>query len=147
MIRGAVAGAAAAAVWAAAEPGVARLVRPPAGYSDVRLLGALLTGGGRRWRAAGLGAHVVNGALFGAAFARVGAQGWRQGLAAAQAENLALWPVMALLDRIHPDRRSGAWPPLAGHRRVFAYELAVHALFGVVLGVLSGRSPRSERPR
>jgi hypothetical protein len=147
VIRGAVAGATAAAAWAAAEPGIARLVRPPAGYSDIRLLGALVTRDGRRWRAVGLGAHLVNGALFGAAFARAGARGWRQGLVAAQAENVVLWPVMALLDRIHPDRRSGAWPPLAGNRRVFAYEAAVHALFGVVLGALSGRSPRPGRPR
>jgi hypothetical protein len=78
----------------------------------------------------------VNGALFGAAFARAGAQGWRRGLAAAQAENVALWPVMILLDRVHPDRRSGAWPPLARNGRVFAYEVAVHALFGAVLGYL-----------
>lgn len=143
MLRGALAGATAAAVWAAAEPGVARLVRPPAGYSDVRLLGAVLTGNGRRWRAAGLAAHLVNGALFGAAFARAGAHGWRQGLAAAQAENLVLWPAMALFDRVHPDCRSGAWPPLAGHRRVFAYEVAVHALFGVTLGALAGSGQRS----
>lgn len=134
----------AAAVWAAAEPGVARLVGPPAGYSDVRLLGALLTGDGKRWRAAGLAAHFVNGALFGAAFARLGARGWRQGLLAAQAENVVLWPCMTLLDRIHPDRRSGAWPGLAGNRRVFAYEVAVHALFGVTLGALSGRAQRSK---
>jgi hypothetical protein len=144
VLRGALAGAAAAAVWAAAEPGVARLVGPPAGYSDLRLLGALLTGDGQRWRAVGLAAHLGNGALFGAAFARLGARGWRQGLAAAQAENVVLWPCMALLDHIHPDRRSGAWPGLAGHRRVFAYEVAVHALFGVTLGVLCGRAQRSK---
>ena len=144
MIRGALAGAAAAAVWAAAEPGVARLVGPPAGYSDLRLLGALLTGDGQRWRAAGLAAHLVNGALFGAAFAGLGARGWRHGLAAAQAENLVLWPCMAILDNVHPDRRSGAWPRLAGNRRVFAYEVAVHALFGVTLGVLGGRAQRSK---
>jgi len=143
VIRGAVAGVAAAAAWAAAEPAVARLVRPPAGYSDVRLLGALLTGDGKRWRAAGLAAHLANGALFGAAFARAGAHGWLQGLAAAQAENLVLWPGMAVFDRVHPDRRSGAWPPLAGNRRVFAYEVAVHGLFGVVLGALAGRLQRS----
>jgi hypothetical protein len=143
VLRGALAGAVAAAVWAAAEPGMARLVGPPAGYSDVRLLGALLTGGGRRWRAAGLAAHVVNGALFGAAFAASGGRGWRRGLVAAQAENLALWPAMAVLDRIHPDRRNGAWPPLAGHPRVFVYEVGVHALFGVALGALSGAAQRS----
>lgn len=128
---------AAAAAWAAVEPAAARIVSPPAGYSDVRLLGGLFTRDGEGWRAVGLGAHLANGALFGAVFARAGGRGWKQGLAAAQAENLVLWPGMALADRIHPDRRSGAWPPLATNGRVFAYEATVHAVFGVVLGVLS----------
>jgi hypothetical protein len=136
VIHGALAEAAAAALWAAAEPGVGRLVGPPAGYSDVRLLGGLLTRGGTSWRAAGVAAHLVNGALFGAAFARAGGRGWRRGLAAAQAENVLLWPVMAVVDRVHPDRRSGAWPRLLGNGRVFAYEVAVHALFGAALGLL-----------
>jgi hypothetical protein len=133
---------AAAAVWAAAEPLAARAFRPPTGYSDVRMLGGLLTRGSG-WRAAGLCAHVMNGAVFGAVFARAGGQGWRQGLAAAQAENLLLWPGMAVVDRLHPDRRSGSWPPLATNTRVFGYEVAVHALFGVVLGALSGPAQRS----
>ena len=132
----------AAAAWAAAEPLAARTVRPPAGYSDVRMLGGLLTRGSR-WRAVGLGAHLVNGALFGAAFARAGGRGRRQGLAAAQAENLLLWPAMAVVDRLHPDRRSGTWPPLLTNARVFAYEVSMHALFGVVLGALAGPGQRS----
>jgi hypothetical protein len=136
VIRGALAGMVAAATWAAAGPAVARLAGTPAGYSDVGLLGGLLTEGGVRQRAAGLATHLVNGAVFGAVFTRAGGRGWKQGLAAAQVENLALWPGMALVDRIHPLRRSGAWPPLAGNGRVFAYEAAVHALFGVVLGAL-----------
>jgi hypothetical protein len=133
---------AAAAVWAAAEPLAAKAFRPPAGYSDVRMLGGLLTRGSR-WRAAGLGVHVVNGALFGAAFARAGGRGWRQGLAAAQVENALLWPGMAVVDRLHPDRRAGVWPPLVTNGRVFGYEVAVHALFGVVLGALAGPGQRS----
>ena len=136
------AGLAAAAAWAAAEPLAAKVFRPPAGYSDVRMLGGLLTRGSR-WRAVGLGAHLVNGALFGAAFARAGGRGWRQGLAAAQAENLLLWPAMAVVDSLHPDRRSGTWPPLLTNARVFGYEVAVHALFGVVLGALVGPGQRS----
>lgn len=132
----------AAAVWAAAEPLAARVFRPPAGYSDVRLLGGLLTRGSA-WRALGCGAHLVNGAIFGAAFAGAGGQGWRQGLAAAQVENVVLWPGMAVADRLHPDRRSGTWPPLLTSPRVFAYEAAVHALFGVVLGALAGPTQRS----
>ena len=126
----------AAAAWAAVEPAAARLFRTPAGYSDVRLLGALVTRDGARWRSAGLAVHLVNGASFGALFGAAGGRGWRQGLTAAQAENLALWPGMAVIDRLHPDRRSGAWAPLLTNGRVFAYEAAVHALFGVVLGAL-----------
>lgn len=144
MLRGAFAGAAAAAVWAAAEPAVARLVGTPRGYSDVRLLGGLVTRDRERWRAAGLAVHLANGAVFGAGFRRLGGHGWKQGLLAAQAENAALWPALAALDRLHPDRRSGAWPELVSSRRVFAYECAVHALFGVVLGALAG-SPQSLR--
>jgi len=133
MVRGAVAGAMAAAVWVAAEPLGQRVFRTP--YSDVRLLGALLTAGGP-WRRVGMAAHLVNGALFGAIFGRMGGAGWRQGLVVAEVENLVLWPAMALIDRIHPDRRSGSWPPLVSNSRVFAYEATMHALFGVVLGLL-----------
>ncbi len=129
---------AAAAAWAAAEPLARRLFRTP--YSDVRLLGAMVTRG-PLWRPAGVATHLANGALFGAAFAQLGGGGWKRGLAAAEAENLVLWPAMALVDRLHPDRRSGAWPPLSRNARVFAYEVALHALFGAVLGVLTRRRP------
>ncbi len=127
----------AAAAWAAAEPATARLFRTPVGYSDVRLLGALITRGGRSWRTAGLGAHLANGAAFGVVFTGLGGRGWKQGLAAAQVENLALWPALTVVDRLHPDRRSGAWPPLVTNGRVFAYEAVLHALFGIVLGALA----------
>jgi len=132
-VRGAVAGAVAAAVWVAAEPLGQRIFRTP--YSDVRLLGALLNARAP-WRRVGIAAHLVNGALFGALFRRMGGAGWRQGLVVAEVENLVLWPAMALIDRIHPDRRSGSWPPLVSNPRVFAYEATMHALFGVVLGLL-----------
>ena len=123
-------------MWAAAEPAAARVFGTPARYSDVRLLGALLTFDGARWREAGLAAHLVNGAVFGALFETTGGRGWKQGVALAQVENLTLWPGMAVIDRIHPDRRSGAWPRLVTSPRVFAYEAAVHALFGATLGLL-----------
>jgi hypothetical protein len=135
MLRGALAGIAAAAAWAAVEPLASRLLRPPPGYSDVRLLGAVVTES-PAWRPVGVALHLGNGALFGAAFERVGGRGVAQGLLAAQAENLALWPGMAIVDRLHPDRKSGVWPPLLANGRVFAYEAAVHAVFGVVLGAL-----------
>ena len=131
--RGVFAGIAAAAAWAAAEPLVGRLLATP--YRDLRLLGAAVTSG-PLWRPAGLALHLVNGAAFGFAFERLGGRGWKQGVLAAQAENLVLWPGMALVDRVHRDRKSGTWPPLVRNGRVFAHEVAVHALFGVILGAL-----------
>lgn len=136
MSRGAVAGVIAAVVWAAAEPALGRALRTP--YSDVRLLGRLVTRG-PLWRPAGVAVHLANGAVFGAAFERLGGGGWKRGVLAAELENVVLWPGMAVVDRIHPDRRSGAWPPLAANPRVVAYELATHAIFGVVLGALLAR--------
>ena len=133
MAGGAVAGVVAAAVWVAAEPLGQRVFRTP--YSIVRLLGALLTARAP-WRRVGMAVHLANGAFFGAIFGRMGGGGWRQGLVLAEVENLVLWPAMAIVDRIHPDRRSGSWPPLVSNPRVFAYEVTMHALFGVVLGLL-----------
>jgi hypothetical protein len=132
MRRGALAGAAAAAAWAAAEPTARRLFGTS--YSDVRLLGRVVSR--RRWRPAGLALHVTNGAAFGAAFDAIGGRGIRAGMVAAQVENVVLWPGMALVDRFHPDRRTDAWPPLFGNGRVFAQEVAMHAVFGAVLGAL-----------
>ena len=134
MGRGIVPGMAAAAVWAAAEPLVGRALGIP-WYSDVRLVGRTLTSGSR-WRPLGIAIHLANGAMFGAAFARLGGRGWKQGVLAAEAESVLLWPGMAVLDRIHHDRRSGEWPALFGNGRVFAYEVVVHALFGAMLGAL-----------
>jgi hypothetical protein len=131
---------AAAAAWAAVEPSAGRLAGT--GYTDVRLLGRLVTRG-RRWRLAGVAAHLVNGALFGVVFEKLGMRGWKQGLLAAELENIVLWPGMAVIDRVHPDRRDGRWPPLFLSGRVFAQEAAVHALFGLVLGLLLADEVRS----
>ena len=91
--------------------------------------------------------HLANGAIAGIAFQRLGLRGWKQGVAAALVENAVLWPGMAVVDRIHPDRRSGAWPPLLGNGRVFVQEIAVHALFGAVLGALLRDEPRRRGER
>lgn len=135
-MRGAVAGAVAAAAWAATDPLLRRLAGTP--YSDVRLLGRLATRG-RGWPVAGLAIHMVNGAIFGATFERLGLRGVKAGVIAAEAENTVLWPTMAIADRIHPDRREGTWPRLVSSPRVAAHEVAGHAIFGSVLGALVKR--------
>ena len=136
-VRAAAAGAAAAAAWALVDEPANRLFRSTP-YSDARLLGGFVTRG--PWqRPLGVGLHVVNGAAFGLAFERVGGRGVRQALVAAGIETVATWPLLAAIDRVHPDRRSGRLPPLASNGRLFAEQVAVHALFGLVLGVLTRR--------
>jgi hypothetical protein len=134
-MRGAVAGALTAAAWAAIEPALGRLYDVP--FSDVKLLGRAATRG-QLWPVVGVAMHMGNGAVFGWVFERVGLRGARRGLLAAEVENLVLWPGMALVDRFHPDRRSGAWPKLATSPRAFAYEATTHGFFGAVLGALVG---------
>jgi hypothetical protein len=129
------AGAAAALMWAAAEPAARRFFRTP--YSDLGLLVGLT--GPRVPRA--LAVHVANGAVFGALLARFGGGGVRRAVLAAEAENLTLWPAMAVVERVHPRCRDGTWPPLFLNTRVFAYEAVMHALFGVVLGSLLRQEP------
>ena len=138
-MRGALAGATAAAAWIAAEPVARRLLGTP--FTDVRALGRPVSR--RHWRAAGNAIHLANGAAAGLAFERLGLRGWRTGVAVFQAEHLATWPLMVAVDRWHPDRRSGAWPPLLPNGRVFVQEALVHAVFGLVLGLLLPRRPEN----
>jgi len=129
------AGITAAAAWAAAEPAARRVFGTS--YSDVRLLGRPVSR--RHWRSAGIALHLANGAAAGVVFNRLGLGGWKAGVVAAQIENAALWPGMVVVDRFHPDRRSGYWPRLLLNPRVFAQEATVHAVFGAVLGLLLPR--------
>jgi hypothetical protein len=133
-MTGARAGMAAALIWGLSDP----VLRAVAGteYSDVRLLGRAVTRS-RAWPAVGLAMHVANGAVFGVVFSRAGLRGVKQGVVAAELENLVLWPGFAVVDRVHPDRRDGTWPRLLTNRRVAVYAVAGHALFGAVLGGLS----------
>jgi hypothetical protein len=138
-VRAAVAGAVAAGAWAAVEPA---LREATGGYhSQVRLVGGVVAPDGP-WREVGLAIHLANGAMFGVAFAWFGLGGVGQGILAAEAENTLLWPLVGVLDRIHPDVRSGEWPPLARNPNAFAQEVLGHAVFGAVMGALSPRRPR-----
>ncbi len=135
-LRVALAGAAAAGVWVAVEPAIRRMTGGR--HGQVRLLGGLVAPRGP-WREIGLGMHLANGAAFGLAFDRLGLRGAGRGAFAAEAENALLWPLVGVIDRIHPDVRSGAWPPLATNGSEFAQEALGHAVFGVVMGALIPR--------
>jgi hypothetical protein len=136
--RGALAGAVAAGVWAAQSPLDQRVFGVP--YLDEELLGKAVTRG-PGWRPLGAALHVLNGALFGAAYANVAPAiplpAWARGPAAGLAEHLATWPLTLLIDEHHPAR--GEMPRLAGNGRAFAQATWRHLLFGFVLGELERR--------
>ena len=136
--RGALAGAVAAAVWAAQQP----LDKHVFGvdYDDRDVLGLAVTRG-RAARPLGWALHAANGALFGAVYAsvapRVPLPSWARGPAAGLLEHAATWPLTAALPRLHPagDRLPRLW----GSGPALAQATWRHLLFGVVLGELERR--------
>jgi hypothetical protein len=134
----AAAGAAAATVWGLLEPLDRRLFR--CDYSDVALLGKLLTRG-PAWRPLGFAWHAANGALFGLAFdatrRSVAIPPRRLALGLALLENVSLYPLGAVVDRVHPARGEEGVPQLWWNPRAFAQATVRHALFGYVLGRLA----------
>ena len=137
-VRGAVAGAGAAGVWAAQQPLDKRLFGVD--YDDTELLGKAITRG-PAWSVVGALMHIGNGAALGAAYAglahRLPVPSWSRGPIVALAEHLATWPLTLAIDRVHPARDE--LPRLAGSRRAFAQATWRHLLFGVVMGELERR--------
>jgi hypothetical protein len=137
-LNGAFAGTAAAAAWAAQQPLDKRVFGSR--YDDVELLGKLVTRG-PAWPAAGLGLHLLNGAIFGAVYALarplVPGPPIVAGVGAAMAEHFGFWPLGALIDRHHPARSE--LEPLTNNRRAFGQAAWRHLLFGVVLAELERR--------
>ena len=137
-VRGALAGAVAAGVYAASEPVDKRLFGVD--YEDTALLGKLATSG-PAWRPIGVAMHLFNGAVFGAVYARLAPSlplpSWARGPAAAMAEGAATWPLTAFVGRLHP--AAADFPPLFSNPRAIAASAWRHALFGVVLGELERR--------
>jgi hypothetical protein len=135
--RSAAAGAVAAAVWALQEPLDKRVFGYD--YSDVAMLGKLVTRGPGWWRA-GFAVHVANGALFGLAYEearrQLDVQPRRLAVVMALGEHTVLFSLGALVDRYHPARGEPGLPRLMTGR-AFVQATWRHALFGWVLGRLA----------
>ncbi len=137
-LRGALAGAVAASVWAAQQPLDRRVFGVP--YDDAELLGRWVTPSGP-WQPIGLAMHLGNGALFGALYANVAPSlpvpPVLRGPAAGLVEHLLTWPGTAVIQRVHPARSD--LPTLWGSSRAFAQATWRHLLFGAVLGEVERR--------
>jgi len=145
-LRGALAGAVAAGVWAAQQPLDKQAF--DFGYDDTELLGKLVTRG-PAWPVVGTAMHVANGATFGALYANVAPRlplpSWARGPAAALAEHLAFFPLAFASDRLHPARDElASFSSAPG--RAFAQAAWRHLVFGVVLGELERRLNAPDEP-
>lgn len=141
--RGAVAGLAGGAAFSLVMSIDQRLSGCPA--DDYRML-ADFGPFARWWPVVGRLVHAVNSVAVGVTYSaiehRLRGPGWLRGLTFAMAENAILWPVILLIDKVHPAVRSGALPrynqPIPA-----ALEIVRHIAYGVVLGAVYGRlSPR-----
>jgi hypothetical protein len=134
-LRGGVAGAVATVVMTLEQPLDKRLFDSE--YDDVEILGKLVTRGDY-WRPIGFALHVQNGAIFGAAYARLKpsrpGSAVLRGLKVGLIEHVAAWPLTAVFDRYHPAREE--LPKLAANRRAFGQATIRHAVFGIVLGLI-----------
>jgi hypothetical protein len=138
-LRGALAGAVAAGVWAAQQPLDKRVFG--VAYDDTELLGKLVTRRPLPARVVGTALHLANGALFGAVYANVAPRlplpSWARGPAAGLVESFTTWPLTAVSDQLHPARAE--LPTLFGSQRALAQATWRHLVFGVVLGELERR--------
>ena len=134
-LRAGVAGAVATVVMTLGQPLDKRLFDYK--YDDVEILGKLVTRGDH-WQPIGFVLHVQNGAIFGAAYARLkpslSGPAVLRGLMVGLIEHVAAWPLTAVFDRYHPARNE--LPKLANNSRAFGQATIRHVVFGIVLGIL-----------
>ena len=134
-LRAGVAGAVATVVMTLEQPLDKRLFDSK--YDDVEILGKLVSRG-EHWQPIGFALHVQNGAILGAAYARLRPSlpgpAVVRGLLVGLVEHVATWPLTVLVDRYHPARKE--LPKLAGNPRAFGQATIRHAVFGIVLGLV-----------
>jgi hypothetical protein len=139
------AGAVAAGVWAAQQPLDIKVFGVE--YDDTELLGKSVTRG-PAWRPIGVAMHLVNGALFGAAYAAIAPRlplpSWARGPAAGLTEHAVTWPLTLGVQSLHPAGKD--FPALFGNPRAIGQATWRHLLFGLVLGELERRLNAPQDP-
>ena len=139
------AGAVAAGVWAAQQPLDIKVFGVE--YDDTELLGKSVTRG-PAWRPIGVAMHLVNGALFGAAYAAIAPRlplpSWARGPAAGLTEHVVTWPLTLGVQSLHPAGKD--FPALFSNPRAIGQATWRHLLFGLVLGELERRLNAPQDP-
>jgi hypothetical protein len=116
--------------------------------NDIRLLGGLVPGLRKIWPVTGTAMHLFNGAALGSVYSLTqhGLPGpaWARGVVFAQVENLVLYPILFVTDRIHPDIERGNLGRYL-NPGTFVLEALRHAVYGAVLGAAYDALTRQTR--
>jgi len=135
--RAAVAGAAAAALYAAEM--YADIAVTGSQFDDLQLIEGLIRGRKARIPALGLAIHLLNGAALGEVYAiaepHLPGPFWLKGLIFGQLFLLAVWSGAPLIDRYHPLVKRGELPKL-NRPLPFAQNVSRHLVFGMALALL-----------
>jgi len=138
--RALTAGVAGAVAYLAAQELDRKIGNPRS--NDMILLGGMVTRREGAWNPVGTAMHLLAGASFGVIFEAVVAPRlrgpyWLRGILMALAENTSLWPLVVLMDRVHPAVKSGALAPM--NRPVYFAQAAWrHIALGAVMGLVLG---------
>lgn len=116
---------------------------------DLLMLGRPFTANRSAARLIGVPMHVGFGTFVGLVYGgygrcRLRGPNWLRGITMLAIENTVLWPTAIAADRVHPSMVSGELPKL-NTPVPFAQQLARHAAFGLVLGMLYGNGRRPAR--
>lgn len=144
--RSLVAGVAGAVAYLAAQELDRKIGNPRS--NDMVMLGGMVTSRPCWQTPLGTAMHLLAGASFGVVFEAVVAPRlrgpyWLRGIQMAQAENASLWPLVMLMDRIHPSVKSGALAPM--NRPVyFGQAVWRHLALGAIMGLVLGAPPTDD---
>jgi hypothetical protein len=132
------AGLGAGAAYLVAQEIDRRITNPRS--NDLILVGGLVTCRPELWRPLGLLNHMLASVTFAFFFEwivapRLFGPYWLRGMLTFQAENASFWPLVLLIDRLHPAVKTGDMARL-NQPVYFAQEVWRHLAFGIVLGAL-----------
>ena len=148
MMRSAVGGGVAAAVWGLQEEVDKKVFN--SNFSDVAFLGKLLThslGISHQvdWWKVGMAAHIVNGAVIGSLIPLVANKlkitNFTAAFVVIGVEHISTYPLTYFTDKYHPAIKEGDVGPVFGSINAFSQATYRHLLFGLISALISsGRS-------
>ena len=118
-------------------------------FNDLKLVGQMFTTRSPLWQLQGLAGHYGFSVIMALLYVRYGRQrlrgpGWLRGIIFLLMENVLLYPLGLVADRMHAGIKYGQLPPVL-NRKTFFGQLIRHVAFGAVLGEVIRETRNAKR--